>query len=193
MININIIKGLNEKRWSGMAVNPALITVLDEIARRLVAPVAKARYTQVSAQTTVPWYVIAVIHEREASQSWLASLAQGDPWDKVSIHRPYGIGPFDSWEDAAVYSLRKCAPLAAQWDDWTTGGILTILEMYNGLGYARMGAPSPYIWASTNQYHSGKYVTDGHYDPNAIDHQLGCAALLSRMAILDNSIQLRSV
>jgi lysozyme family protein len=51
-----------------------------------------------------------------------------------------------------------------------------------------MGRPSPYIWASTDQYVEGKYIADGHYDPNAVDHQLGCAALLARMAIADRSI-----
>ena len=32
----------------------------------------------VSSKTHVPWGIIAVIHEREASQSWKANLAQGD-------------------------------------------------------------------------------------------------------------------
>jgi lysozyme family protein len=56
------------------------------------------------------------------------------------------------------------------------------------LGYAKRGIPSPYIWASTDQYTRGKYVADGHFDPNAIDHQLGCAALINRMAAGDESV-----
>jgi lysozyme family protein len=36
----------------------------------------------------------------------------------------------------------------------------------------------------------GKYIADGHYDPHVVDHQLGCAALLSRMAALDPSIKI---
>jgi lysozyme family protein len=63
-----------------------------------------------------------------------------------------------------------------------------LLEEYNGLDYAACGRPSPYVWASTNQYTKGKYVADGHYDPNAVDHQLGCAALLIRMATMDQSV-----
>src|SRR6185369_1832675 len=58
---------------------------------------------------------------------------------------------------------------------------LTMLEKYNGLGYAAKGVPSPYIWAGTNQYQSGKYVRDHVYDPNAVDTQLGCAGLLIAM------------
>ena len=31
-------------------------------------------------------------------------------------------------------------------------------------------------WAATDQYSSGKYTSDGVYDPNVVDRQLGCAA-----------------
>jgi len=46
------------------------------IARRLVAPAALARYQAVAAKTGVPWPLIAVIHEREASQDWSRSLGR---------------------------------------------------------------------------------------------------------------------
>ena len=72
----------------------------------------------------------------------------------------------------------------------TSAQVLTLLEEYNGLGYAMRGVPSPYIWAATEQYRSGKYIADGHYDPDAVDHQLGCAALLARMAIADKTVYL---
>jgi len=187
-MNVAALKVANAKRWVVMHTTPSLSATLDAVAERLIAPAAKQFYQNVSGQTGVPWYVVAVIHERESSQSWTAGLAQGDPWDKVSIHVPRGIGPFANWVDAAVYALHSCAPFAAKWEDWSIGGMLTLLEEYNGLGYASRGVPSPYVWASTDQYHSGKYVSDGNYDPNAIDHQLGCAALLSCMAVADPSI-----
>ena len=85
-------------------------------------------------------------------------------------------------------ALVVCPPHAAHWHDWSIGGALTLLEQYNGLGYASMGIPSPYVWASTDQYHAGKYIADGHFDPHAIDHQVGCAALLARMSLIDMSI-----
>lgn len=159
------------------------------VARRLVAPEAKARYKTVSARTGVPWYAIAVIHERECSQSWNGSLAQGDPWNRKSIHVPAGRGPFKSWEDCAVDALVNCSPYAARWKDWSIGGLLTLLEQYNGLGYAARGIPSPYVWSGTNQYHSGKYVRDGVFDPNVVDQQLGCAGLLLAMAAVDSDVQ----
>jgi lysozyme family protein len=189
MVDTTKLKTANGKRWQNMKVTQSLMPVLDEVAKRLVAASAKARYQNVSTKTKIPWFVIAVIHEREASQSWKANLAQGDPWNKVSIHVPKGRGPFQSWEEAAVDALANYDPHAAAWKDWTAGGALTLLEEYNGLGYAARGVPSPYVWASTDQYRKGKYVADGHYDPNAVDHQLGCAALLSRMALLDTSVK----
>jgi len=190
MTNIIALKQQNAERWKAMHVLPALITQIDHVAYRLITTLAKSRYQDVSDATHVPWYVIAVIHEREASQSWAANLAQGDPWDRVSIHVPRGRGPFTGWEPAAVDALAHCAPFAARWTDWSVGGLLTLLEEYNGLGYAAHGVPSPYVWASTDQYHMGKYIADGHYDPHVVDHQLGCAALLSRMAALDPSIKI---
>jgi hypothetical protein len=126
-------------------------------------------------------------------QGWAANLAQGDPWNAVSVHFPKRQGPFHSWEEAAINALERCAPYAAHWADWSIGGALTLLEEYNGLGYAQRGVPSPYVWAGTDQYKSGKYIADGHYDPHAVDHQFGCAALLARMAVADKSIKLGAV
>jgi lysozyme family protein len=187
MISIPALKAANLARWNNATVLVHFAPVIDPVAHRLIA--AKARYETVEAATTVPWAIVAVIHEREASQSWRANLAQGDPWDKVSAHVPKGCGPFKCWEDAAIDALKRRPPYATAWTDWTAGGALTLLEEYNGLGYAMRGAPSPYLWAATDQYHSGKYIADGHYDPHAIDHQLGCAALIRRMMAIGPSIK----
>jgi hypothetical protein len=108
------------------------VTSIDAAARRPVD--GKARYHAIAATTGVPWFVIAVIREREASQDWTRSIAQGDPWDRVSIHVPKGRRPFRSWAEAAVDALSFCAPYAARNKDWSAGGALTLLEGYNGLG-----------------------------------------------------------
>ncbi|MGY4224313.1 lysozyme family protein [Bradyrhizobium sp. USDA 4503] len=188
MVDLTALKRANDSRWSHARITRASST-FTQVATRLVAPAAKARYLAVASRTGVPWFVIAVIHERECSQSWAGSLAQGDPWNKRSVHVPAGRGPFKSWEDCAVDALVNCAPYAARNKDWSIGGILTLLEQYNGLGYASRGRPSPYIWAGTDQYVSGKYVRDGVYDPNAVDQQLGCAGMLQAMMRLDASIK----
>jgi lysozyme family protein len=156
------------------------------VAKRLVA--AKGRYKAIEAKTGVPWFIVAVIHERESGQDFSRSLAQGDPWNRVSVHVPKGRGPFTSFEDAAIDALVNCAPYAAQWRVWTPGGSLTLLEQYNGLGYANKGLPSPYIWAGTDQYVKGKYVADGKFDPEVIDKQLGCAGLIISMQAIDADV-----
>ena len=195
MVNIAALKISNaarwkvmHTRWKVMYTSQLTTNLLGEVAAALVAPDAKTRYQTVSMQTGVPWFVIAGIHEREASQSWAGCLVNGDPWDAPTIHVPVGIGPWSSWADSAIFALEQCAPFAARNKDWSIGGLLTLLERYNGLGYAVMGLPSPYLWAGTDQYKSGKFVSDGHYDPDAIDRQLGCAAILARMAMIDQSV-----
>jgi lysozyme family protein len=187
MTDLVALKAANTKRWSVARQTRDGSSA----ANRLVA--AKSHYQAVERVTRVPWFVIAVIHEREASQSWSGSLAQGDPWNRVSVHVPSGRGPFNSWEEAAIDALVNCAPFGARWKDWSAGGALTLLEQYNGLGYSRMGRPSPYVWAGTDQYVSGKYVKDGVYDPNVIDKQLGCACLLIAMSKLDSGVTFTSL
>lgn len=184
MTDLAALRAANDKRWA----NAKVTRNFSSVARHLVAPEAKARYQAVSAKTGVPWAFIAVTHERECSQDWAGSLAQGDPWNRVSVHVPAGRGPFKSWEEAAIDALVNCNPHAARNKDWSIGGTLTMLEQYNGLGYAARGRPSPYIWSGTNQYASGKYVRDGVYDPNVIDSQPGCAGLLLAMMALDPTI-----
>lgn len=187
MTDLVKLKAANLARWNAASVKPSWQSVVDHTARALVA--AKPRYQTVSAATHVPWAVIAVIHERESSQSWQASLAQGDRFDHVSIHVPKGRGPFPSWEAAAEDALINCAPHLARWDDWSIGGSLTALEEYNGDGYHLHGIPSPYVWSATDQYVKGKYIADGHFDPNAVDKQIGVAALLGLMTLIDPSIE----
>lgn len=182
MVDIVALKAANARRWSVVRQNRSFISV----AKSLVA--AKPRYVAVQNRTGVPWHFIAVVHEREASQSWTGSLAQGDPWNEKSIHEPAGRGPFASWEDAAVDALVHCHPFAAQNKDWSIGGLLTKLEEYNGFGYAMRGRASPYVWAGTDQYLTGKFTGDHQFNPNVVDRQLGCAGLLISMAQLDKSI-----
>lgn len=178
---------LNQQRWDKCKVSADKASAFKVVADRLMATEAKARYQAVEKRTGVPWWFIAVVHEREASQRWDRSLAQGDPWNKKSVHVPANRGPFTSWEDAAYDALVNCPPYAARNKDWSIGNALAMLEKYNGLGYYRKGIPSPYIWAGTNQYTKGKYVADGKYDPNAVDQQLGCAGLLKFMNVLSKT------
>lgn len=191
-VDLAKLKEANVRRW-----NAAKLTRGPEftpVAKRLVA--AKERYQTVAQRTGIPWPFIAVTHQRESSQNWSGSLAQGDPWNQKSTHVPAGRGPFSSWEEAAYDALVNCAPHAARNKDWSIGGILTLLERYNGLGYFNgpvkgryPSQPSPYIWSGTDQYSRGKYIRDGVFDPDEVDKQLGCAGLIMAMMQIDPSIK----
>ena len=187
MVDLVALKAANEKRWA----NAKLTANYGRIAKALVA--SKPRYQAVEKRTGVPWPVIAVIHERESSQNWGRSLAQGDPWHRVSVNVPRGRGPFNSWEDAAIDALVNCHPFLARKKDWSLGATMVNLELYNGAGYASRGRPSPYLWAGTDQYISGKYVRDGVYDHSHVDRQPGCANLLKAMMAIDPTITFTGV
>lgn len=171
----------NLDRWNNCKVNPNKQAQFDKVAQKLLAN--KARYQAVEARTGVPWWFIAVVHYREANCNWNTQLGQGDPLDRVSTHVPRGRGPFATWEDGAYDALVKTPPYAARNKDWTIGSALDYLEKYNGLGYKKRGVASPYLWAGTDRYISGKYVADGVYDASVVDNQLGCAGLMKAMGV----------
>ena len=189
----------NQARWLKCQITPRRAAEVNAVAQRLVAPMAKSIYQRIEqitgtelyrgiAYRSVPWFVIAVIHEREADQNWDCSIAQGDSWKAVSRHVPKGRGPFQSFDEAAQDALCACAPHAASWRDWSAGGTLTILEEYNGMGYEDYHAEaSPYLWGATDQEEWGKYTNDGHW-AHVWDTQVGCAAMLKAMMALDESI-----
>lgn len=188
MVDLNALTRANAGRWA-----KAELTREAEFMRPAKVAVAnKGRYLAIARQAGMPdiaWVFIAVSHYRESSQDLSKSLAQGDPWNRVSTHVPAGRGPFDSFEEAAVDALVKCSPYAARLKDWSIGGMLTNLERFNGIGYANRGIPSPYVWSGTDQYQSGKYVRDGVFAPETVDKQLGCAGLILTMMELDPSIK----
>jgi lysozyme family protein len=175
------------------------------VARKLCAPDAKLRYCAISQVVWGKpdlWFVVAIIHEREASgpPHWDKQLGQGDPLNQVSRHRPKGRGPFlthpgdvpgnDAFHRGAVDALNNCPPFAGRWTDWTTGGVLTLWLLYNGTGYEdHHHEASPYDWGATNIEEWGKYVRDGVWSAHVWDTQLGCAAMLKGMIAIDPSIK----
>lgn len=198
MLTISQIIASNAACWSAASILHDRAAEVRAVAARLVSPPAKARYQAIAAATGVPWHVIAVIHERESGQDFNTQLGQGDPLGQISRHIPRGRGPFfnhpndppgqDAFYRGAVDALQNCPPYTARWKDWTSGGTLTILEEYNGLGYEAHAEPSPYDWGATNQEKRGKYTGDGVYNANVWDTQIGCAAMLKAMMELDPSI-----
>lgn len=175
-------------QWATMKILPQYLHALDRTAAKLVAD--KERYLSLEKRTNVPALVTMVIAERESGADPRMSLAQGDRWDRVSIHVPRGRGPFKSWEDAATDALHIDGLDKVDFDNWTIELALFYQEKYNGFGYRRYGIPSAYIWASTNIYRGGKFVSDGKFDRSVWDTQLGVAALMARIIAADGSLAL---
>lgn len=200
-VSIDRLKAMNAARWAQCQILPNRQHEVASVARRLCDADARARYQAIALATNVPWFIIAVIHEREAGgpPHFDKQLGQGDPLIAVSRHVPRGRGPFlnhpddaplqDAFFRGAVDALVNCPPQAARWTDWSAGGALTILELYNGTGYEDYhNEPSPYDWGATSIEQRGKYVADGKWSATVWDTQVGCAAMLKAMMAIDPSI-----
>lgn len=198
MTDLNALKQANAKRWASALITPNRRAEVVAVAKRLAAPAAKSRYQEIAQavwKRADLWFVVAVIHEREASQHWDRQLGQGDPLNRPSVNKPRGRGPFqnhdghDAFYWGAVDALMNCPPFAGLWTDWSVGGVLTLWILYNGTGYEDFHhEASPYDWGATNQEQRGKYVSDGKFDPGAWDMQVGCAAMLMAMMAIDPTI-----
>jgi uncharacterized protein (TIGR02594 family) len=127
----------------------------------------QARYAALAAQVDVPWYFVAVVHQREASGNFSQSVRDG--------HRlPAGL----SWEDDALAVMQE---QCGGWHNWSLPGLLYRLEAYNGFGYRQYQINSPYLWSFATCYTKGKYVGDGEFDPDQVDKQPGTAVILHRL------------
>jgi lysozyme family protein len=144
------------------------------------------RYEAVGGPLGIPWYVVAVIHNMEASQKFTGHLHNGDPLSARTVHVPKGQpqsgSPPFTWEVSATDALTSHG--LAMWNDWTIPGTLYCIEGYNGWGYRAYhpAVKSPYLWGGSNHYTSGKYVADGTWSDTAVTAQIGAATLLRRMA-----------
>ncbi len=106
------------------------------------------------------------------------------------MHVPAGRGPFPSWEAAAIdaYKIDGLDKVGAE--NWTWPRACYEGEVFNGMGYRAHGIHSPYLWAGTNNYSSGKYVADGVWSAGAVDQQLGIVPVMFRMIALRPALAL---
>jgi uncharacterized protein (TIGR02594 family) len=157
---------------------------LDKIIERMEGD--RERYAYLEDRLGIPWYFIALIHERESSGRFDRHLHNGDPLTAPTVNyppnRPPDGGPDFTWEESAEDAL-KLKDLD-EWQEWNVPGMLYQLEKYNGFGYRRYEVPSPYLWSFTSLYEGGKYVRDHVFDQEAMDKQAGTAALLRRLVDL---------
>jgi lysozyme family protein/peptidoglycan hydrolase-like protein with peptidoglycan-binding domain len=191
MVSFENIKAEYERNWSNMRIRPARAEVANETARKALR--GKDIYEQIEERTGVKWYFIALLHSRESDFDFDTYLGNGQSLHRVTTIVPRGRGPFASFVDGAVDALRLEGFIDAR--DWGIAKILFRLEKFNGFGYRSRAVNSPYLWGGSNIYgppeqRAGKFVSDGVFDPNKVDPQLGAAVILQAMMALDPSITL---
>ena len=179
------------KQWDLAEIRPNRLAEVRGVAKRLFT--SKARYVAVEKLTTVPWWIIACIGEREAGTNiFNCQLGQGDPLNRRSVNEPAGMGPYlgpDAWERAATdaLSLDHLSIVI----DWRLEKALYYWIKYNGWGYYqfRNKMLSPYAFGATTVQQLGKYgPRDGQWSPNVMDEQVGTAAMLKAIMEIDITV-----
>jgi len=167
----------SEILFKDMALDQSRLSLINQLVDRIAA--AKDRYETVQANTGVPWFVVGILHQLEVNGSFSTHL-NGDSLSARTVHVPVGRPstgqpPFE-WVDSATDLLKDIFRGAR--DFGTVGNVIYEFERYNGFGYRRRNVRSPFVWACTDQYISGRYVSDAIFDPNAKIAQCGVAAIL---------------
>jgi lysozyme family protein len=170
------------EQYAAVIIKPEKMAEVKYAANRVLK--GKARYEFISDSFGCPWWFVGIIHVMEGGGDFTKHLHNGDPLTARTVHvpkgRPTGEPPF-SWEVSALDALTFMK--FNNVTDWRIQNCLELFEKYNGLGYKKRGVPSPYLWSMTQFYQAGKYVTDGHYDPNYVSKQPGVAAIMKVLGV----------
>ena len=180
--------------WSAK-LRPEMLDHIDAGVSAIVA--AKPRLEKVASVVNTPWYFVGVYWFVEMGNDFSRHLHNGDPLTARTINIPAGrpeIWPPPNGEDPWEYSAADAIRLEglANVDVGKLGELLARFERLNGLGYRQHGLFTPYLWSGTDLYERGKYVSDGHFDPEAVSEEIGVVALLRRLHET-NLTNLRSV
>lgn len=149
----------------------------------------KERYEKIAKDANVPAALIAALHYRESTGDFDTYLHQGDPLGKKAVHVPKDIPVFHEFDEAALHALEMKQSIEDQTgltkDTRDPAVVATYAEAYNGLGYHNRDVPSPYVYSGTEEYRSGKYVSDGNYSSRTKDEQPGVIAMMGSVGALD--------
>lgn len=174
------------------------ITRPTEVRNRAMAilrrPEVLTNFHPVEEATGIPMLWMICSFERESGLDFRTSPAQGDRWDRRSVNVPRGVGPFKSFTEAAIWSYKYDA-IDQNSAPWSWPYMCWAWEKFNGFGPRDHGRVSGYVFSGTNQYDppsgkGGKYVSDGHWSPGAVDQQLGCIPLALELLRLEPSLGL---
>lgn len=179
--------------WHTLEIRDNYRAHAEDSARRILAN--RARYEAIEAQTTVPWWLVGLIHKMESNLNFRTHLHNGDSltrrtW-RVPKGRPLKGSPPYTWEESAIDALvMKGMHRVGAGEPWSLESVCYYLERYNGFGYRPRGINTPYLWSGSQHHTKGKYVADHVFDPNATSQQTGCMTVLRALMEMDPAIAL---
>lgn len=189
-------KGGYTQLWENIAIRPERNHEAKAAAERLLE--GKITYSEIERKTGVPWWFVGLCHYRESDCDFNTYLGNGQPLCQRTTIVPKGRGPFPGpggFVNGAIDALRHEHYYGAS--DWSIERVLYRLESFNGFGYRTHHVNTPYLWGGSTAYvppesKGGKFISDHHFDPNAVDKQLGTAVILKKLTEIDPSIRLDS-
>lgn len=147
--------------------------------------------TVATAVGGIPPYIVGAISVMEMGLNFKGTILNGDDFTKPTHNYPPGLGPWGSWEEAAIWGLKHEARgwgINLQTWNWRDpGAAFYFMESYNGHN-ARMEDQgpktkppysSPYVYSGTPFYVSGKKQENpSRFNPDLVSQQPGCMAIL---------------
>lgn len=140
---------------------------IDEAVAKIVAN--KSRYEIVGKATNNPWYVIGIIHWREAISRFDSSLLDGKKFLEGSNNPTL-------WEDDAIKAFRKFG--ISDLNGASLGVVLEGIERFNGTQFRQRGGSTPYLWGRTSGYTRSTYAGDMVRVEEAMARMPGAVAIL---------------
>lgn len=184
---------LMRQLWDRMDFDPGQKPACMTKARKVFA--GKVQYLKVQSATGVPWFWVGIAHMMEGDCNFGTHLHNGDSLKARTVQvpagrPPNGNPPFD-WYISAIDAVTMPGKRYQSIVNWSLERCLYQWEAFNGFGYVHTDNFTPYLWARTNiNDGTGKYVSDGHYNPNAnADGQCGAAAILKCLMEIDESVK----
>lgn len=180
------------RMWADLVPTPSHLAELQRICTLL--KVHKPTYQNVAEQVwhnVNYWFIVALLDQMEGGGGCNTYLGNGQSLKRATTEVPAGRGPFASFFDGCIDALHLDG-----FDKITTWPIERIayqFEAWNGWGYLNKPITDPYLTSFSNLYTKGKWVSDHHYDPEAVSQQPGALTILKVLADMDPSIKLTSV
>lgn len=135
-------------------------------------------YKQISDATDIPVILIAALHFRESTGDFDKTIANGD--DDLPAGKTFVEDAISVINAAKTYTEFK-EDIGLTKDSRNLLAMLQYAEYWNGVGCKKYNhGINPYLYAGTNIYTSGKYVSDGSWNSSTVDEQPGVLYLLSQ-------------